>query len=136
VIIAQLADGQLLFVRQYRYPLSRSFLELPAGKIDPGEEILATGRRELLEETGYSAAEWRHLGVMHPCVGYSDERIEIFLARGLQREAEPTPTAASSSMCSACRWLMRWQRCAPGRLPTQRPSPGFSGPRRCSLHGW
>jgi ADP-ribose pyrophosphatase len=89
-VIAQLADGQLLFVRQYRYPLSRSFLELPAGKIDPGEEILATGRRELLEETGYSAAEWRHLGVMHPCVGYSDERIEVFLARGLQREAEPT----------------------------------------------
>jgi ADP-ribose pyrophosphatase len=58
----------------------------------------------LLEETGYSAAQWRHLGVMHPCVGYSDERIEIFLARGLQREADPNPRQpASSSMCSACR---------------------------------
>lgn len=90
-VIAQLADGQLLFVRQYRYPLRRSFLELPAGKIDPGEEILTTGSRELLEETGYRAAEWRHLGVMHPCVGYSDERIELFLARGLHREADPTP---------------------------------------------
>ena len=75
-------------MRQYRYPLSRSFLELPAGKIDPGEDILATANRELLEETGFRAAEWRYLGVMHPCVGYSDERIEMFLARGLQREAD------------------------------------------------
>ncbi|KFB68683.1 NUDIX hydrolase [Candidatus Accumulibacter vicinus] len=87
-IIAELDDGQLLFVRQYRYPLRRSFLELPAGKIDPGEDILATASRELLEETGFRAAEWRYLGVMHPCVGYSDERIEIFLARGLRREAD------------------------------------------------
>lgn len=93
-VIAVLDDGQLLFVRQYRYPLGRSFLELPAGKIDPGEDILETGTRELLEETGYRAEEWRHLGVMHPCVGYSDERIEIFFARGLQRAAEPTPDSA------------------------------------------
>jgi ADP-ribose pyrophosphatase len=87
VIIGLLDDGSLLFERQHRYPLRRAFLELPAGKIDPGEDILATARRELLEETGHSAAEWRHLGVMHPCIGYSDERIEIFLARGLRRES-------------------------------------------------
>lgn len=89
VVIAQLDDGRLLFVRQHRYPLRRTILELPAGKIDAGEEILVTGKRELLEETGHQAADWRYLGVMHPCVGYSDERIEIFLARGLRREAEP-----------------------------------------------
>jgi ADP-ribose pyrophosphatase len=88
VVIAQLDDGQLLLVRQHRYPLGRSILELPAGKIDAGEAILNTGRRELLEETGYSAVDWRYLGVMHPCVGYSDERIEIFLAHGLRREAD------------------------------------------------
>jgi len=87
VIIALLDSGELLFERQYRYPLHQAFLELPAGKIDPGEEILRTGQRELLEETGYSATEWRYLGVMHPCIGYSNERIEIFLARGLQRES-------------------------------------------------
>ncbi|MBI2306420.1 MAG: NUDIX hydrolase [Rhodocyclales bacterium] len=89
VVIGVLDDGSLLFENQFRYPLQRDFLELPAGKIDADEEILATARRELLEETGYEAAEWRHLGVMHPCIGYSDERIEIFLARGLRKVAEP-----------------------------------------------
>lgn len=89
VIIAELDNGELLFERQYRYPLHRAFLELPAGKIDPGEDILNTAIRELREETGYSAADWRYLGVMHPCIGYSNERIEIFLARGLRRESSP-----------------------------------------------
>jgi ADP-ribose pyrophosphatase len=88
VIIALQENGELLFERQHRYPLRRAILELPAGKIDPGESTLNAAIRELLEETGHSAAEWRYLGVMHPCVGYSDERIEIFLARGLLRESE------------------------------------------------
>jgi len=83
VVVAVLPDGQLLFERQFRYPLRRAFLELPAGKIDAGEDLLACARRELREETGYEATEWCHLGVMHPCIGYSDERIEIFFARGL-----------------------------------------------------
>lgn len=87
VIIAVQENGELLFERQHRYPLRRAILELPAGKIDPGEDILNTAIRELLEETGHSASEWRYLGVMHPCVGYSDERIEIFLARGLCRKS-------------------------------------------------
>lgn len=90
VIVAVLDDGRLLFENQFRYPLQRDFLELPAGKIDAGEAIERTARRELLEETGYEAAAWRHLGVMHPCIGYSDERIEIFLARGLVKVAEPS----------------------------------------------
>jgi ADP-ribose pyrophosphatase len=85
VVLAFLPNGNLLFERQFRYPLRRVFLELPAGKIDAGEAILDTGRRELQEETGYVASEWEYLGVMHPCIGYSDERIEIFAARGLQR---------------------------------------------------
>lgn len=83
VVLAFLDNGKLLFERQFRYPLRRVFLELPAGKIDPGEAILDTARRELREETGYVASEWEYLGVMHPCIGYSDERIEIFAARGL-----------------------------------------------------
>jgi ADP-ribose pyrophosphatase len=87
VVIPILDNGGLLLERQFRYPLGRAFLEFPAGKIDPGEDGFQTARRELLEETGYSASEWRHLGVMYPCVGYSSERIEIFLARGLRKES-------------------------------------------------
>jgi len=83
VVIPVCADGTLIFERQFRYPLGRAFLELPAGKIDAGEHILACAQRELREETGYAGSDWRHLGVMHPCIGYSDERIEIFLATGL-----------------------------------------------------
>lgn len=84
VVVAQLDDGSLLFERQFRYPLRRAFYELPAGKIDPGEDILCCAQRELREETGHAAAEWQYLGVIHPCIGYSDERIEVFLARGLE----------------------------------------------------
>lgn len=83
VVVAQFDDGRLIFERQFRYPLRRVFLELPAGKIDAGEDILCCARRELREETGYEARDWKHVGVMHPCIGYSDERIEVFVARGL-----------------------------------------------------
>lgn len=90
VVLAELDNGKLLFERQFRYPLRRVFLELPAGKIDPGEAILDTARRELLEETGYVADTWEYLGVMHPCIGYSDERIEIFRASGLRCVGDQT----------------------------------------------
>jgi ADP-ribose pyrophosphatase len=83
VVIAVLDNGKLLFERQFRYPLQRVFLEMPAGKIDTGEHTLDTARRELREETGYKAKIWRHLGTMHPAIGYADERIEIFWAQGL-----------------------------------------------------
>lgn len=83
VVVAVLPDGRLIFERQFRYPLGRAFLELPAGKIDPGETIEVCAQRELREETGYEAATWEYIGVMHPCIGYSNERIEVFLARDL-----------------------------------------------------
>ncbi len=89
VIVPLLTSGDLLFERQFRYPLGRSFWELPAGKIDAGEDIHATAVRELREETGHEAGSWQHLGTMHPCIGYSDERIEVFLARELEEVSRP-----------------------------------------------
>ncbi|TVO69327.1 NUDIX domain-containing protein [Denitromonas ohlonensis] len=88
VVIAALPDGRLILERQFRYPLRRAFIELPAGKIDPGEDIEACARRELREEVGYEAARWTHLGTLHPCIGYSDERIEVFLAQDLTHVGE------------------------------------------------
>ena len=84
MIIPVLDSGELVMERQYRYALRRHCLEFPAGKIDPGEEPLATGRRELLEETGYVAGEWTYLATIHPTVASSPERILIYLARGLE----------------------------------------------------
>jgi ADP-ribose pyrophosphatase len=82
-----LDDGRLVLERQYRYPLRASFIEFPAGKIDPGEDILACAQRELREETGYVAREWTYLGGFHNAIGYCDEKIEIYLARGLSFDA-------------------------------------------------
>lgn len=83
MIVPFLDSRTVVLVRQYRYPLARHFYEIPAGKIDPGETPLQTARRELREECGYEARKWRRLTTIHPCIGYSDERIELYLARGL-----------------------------------------------------
>lgn len=85
VVIPELRPGVYLFEHQFRYPLSKVFIEFPAGKKDGSEAILACAMRELAEETGYSASDWTHLGVMHNCIGYSDEQIDIFLARNLTK---------------------------------------------------
>lgn len=85
-ILALLDNGKLLMERQFRYAPQREFIEIPAGKIDPGEDILLTAQRELLEETGYVAREWTHLTTAWPCIGYADEKLEYFLARGLSHQ--------------------------------------------------
>jgi ADP-ribose pyrophosphatase len=85
-VLALLDNGKLVMERQFRYPLHREFIELPAGKIDANEDILVCAQRELLEETGYVAREWIHLTTAWPCIGYADERMEYFLARGLTHQ--------------------------------------------------
>lgn len=85
-VLAILDNGNLVMERQFRYAPQREFIELPAGKIDHGEDILLTAQRELLEETGYVASEWIHLTTAWPCIGYADERMEYFLARGLSHQ--------------------------------------------------
>ena len=86
-IVALFDDGRVLLERQFRYPHRREFIEIPAGKLEPGEPHLETAKRELLEETGYVAAEWQRLGVIHTAIGYSDEAIELFVARKLSKQA-------------------------------------------------
>ncbi len=83
VIIPLLDNGEIVLERQHRYPLHRDFFELPAGKIDSGEDPLRCAERELLEETGYHAESWRYLATLHPCIGYSDEKLIYYLAKEL-----------------------------------------------------
>ena len=84
-MIPMLDDETVVLVRQYRYPARRHFYEIPAGKIEAGEDPLQAGKRELREECGYEAASWRSLATIDPCIGYSDERIGLYLARELTR---------------------------------------------------
>ncbi|MGZ5113248.1 MAG: NUDIX domain-containing protein, partial [Usitatibacter sp.] len=76
-------DTTILLERQYRYPARRHFIELPAGKLEKDETALATGKRELVEECGYEAAQWWPIATLDPCIGYSTEVIHLFGARNL-----------------------------------------------------
>jgi ADP-ribose pyrophosphatase len=83
VILPVFEDDSVLVERQFRYPLSQVFIEYPAGKIDPNEDALTCAKRELQEETGYVAADWQFVCTIHNAIAYSDEHLDIFLARGL-----------------------------------------------------
>ena len=84
LVIPMLDEQTVLMVRQWRHPLQKEFLEFPAGKIDPGEDMAVTANRELTEETGHIAGELRYLTTIHPVIGYADERIGIYLGRDLK----------------------------------------------------
>ena len=82
-IVAILDDGRVLMERQYRYPIAKACLEIPAGKLDPKEDHLLCAQRELAEETGYTAKKWSFIRRIHPVISYSTEFIDIYLAEGL-----------------------------------------------------
>jgi len=98
-IVPLLDDGRVVLERQYRYPVARVMLEIPAGKIEAGEPTLDCAVRELLEETGYSAREWAFAGVVHNAAAYSTEGIEIWFARGLSAGAQQLDAGEFIELC-------------------------------------
>jgi ADP-ribose pyrophosphatase len=94
-VVPLLSDGRVVLLRQYRYAVRQTLWEVPAGKLDPGEHPDACARRELREETGYTAAALESLGSIVVTPGYSDERIHLYAARGL-REGERALAADES----------------------------------------
>jgi ADP-ribose pyrophosphatase len=112
MVLALLDDETVLMERQFRYPKGAHFYELPAGKLEAGEPPLATAKRELLEECGYEAAEWWPIAKLDPCIGYSNEVIHLFGARGLKRVAEPSLDAGEHLVTFAAKVsdAMEWIR--------------------------
>ncbi len=88
VIIPLLDNDHVLLERQFRYPVNRVMTEFPAGKLDADEDPLTCAKRELLEETGFTAARWAYAGVMHLAISYSTEIIHIFFASDLTPGAQ------------------------------------------------
>jgi len=84
VVVPLLDNGDVILVRQYRYPLNKYILELPAGKLEPSEDPLAAAKRELQEETGYTADNYEKLTAMYTTPGFCNEVLHIYLATGLK----------------------------------------------------
>ena len=82
-VLALDSDDQVIVVRQWRYAMGEEVLELPAGKLEPGEDPAEAGRRELKEETGYTCGRYEPLGQVYATPGYCTEKIYLFLARDL-----------------------------------------------------
>lgn len=85
VVVAVLADGNVIMVRQHRYPVNKVLWELPAGKLSPGEDPLHCAARELEEETGFLATEWKKLTAVYTTPGFCSEQLHIYLARDVRR---------------------------------------------------
>ena len=91
IIFPLTREDEVVLVRQYRPPLERMELGLPAGLVEEGEEAEAAARRELLEETGYSGGEWEPLGSLASSPSLKDNWAYLFLARSVERTAAPDP---------------------------------------------
>ncbi|PIS11941.1 MAG: ADP-ribose pyrophosphatase [Bdellovibrio sp. CG10_big_fil_rev_8_21_14_0_10_47_8] len=85
LVVPLLENGNLLMIYQYRHSVGQTFLEFPAGKCDPGEKAEQTALRELREEVGLETTNIRHLTHIHPVIGYSNERIDLFLAKDFKQ---------------------------------------------------
>lgn len=88
VCILPIIGDQIALIKQYRTPVQKIIYEIPAGKLDSGEQPFDAAKRELQEETGYSAGKWTDLGFIYPCPGYSTERLYVYLAQDLDAGAQ------------------------------------------------
>lgn len=88
-VIAITDEGKMIMVEQYRKAMERSLVEIPAGKLEPGEEPLRSAERELEEETGYESAEMKHLISFYTSPGFADELVHLFVATGLTKKENP-----------------------------------------------
>ncbi len=82
-VVMPVEDDRVLLVRQFRLPAGKELWELPAGKVDEGETPLESAKRELAEETGYTAEHWEPLIAYYPTPGYVEEKMSLFLAKTL-----------------------------------------------------
>jgi ADP-ribose pyrophosphatase len=124
MIVALLDDGRVVLERQFRYPLHAVMVEFPAGKLDVGESSLACAKRELQEETGYTAREWVKAGVLHPAIAYSTEFIDIWFARGLTLGEQQLDSGEFLEVFSATPdELMKW--CACGKVTDAKTLTGM-----------
>lgn len=112
-------EPRVLLERQYRYAANQFLWELPAGRIDHGESVLAAAKRELLEETGYTAKRWKRLTKYYASPGFVDETMSIYLAEGLQPgKAQPEADEAIHARLvplSAVIHMMRKNRIRDGK---------------------
>ena len=124
MIVALLDDGRVVLERQYRYPLHAVMIEFPAGKLDAGESSLDCAKRELQEETGYTAREWVRAGVLHTAIAYSTEFIDIWFARGLTLGKQQLDAGEFLEVFSATPGeLMSW--CASGQVTDAKTLTGM-----------
>jgi ADP-ribose pyrophosphatase len=115
MVIPMLQDAsgtwRVVLERQFRYPVGEVMIEFPAGKLDAGESVFSCARRELLEETGYSAGEWARAGKMHPVIAYSTEFIDVWFARGLTAGAQQLDAGEFLDVFTASpQELLQWCR--------------------------
>jgi ADP-ribose pyrophosphatase len=110
VILPILANGDVVLLRNFRFVLNETLWELPAGTVEPNEPLLECAKRELLEETGYTATRWRSLGYLYASPGVLDEKLHLFVAEDLtpgRQQLEPdekiepvmVPFAKAIEMC-------------------------------------